>query len=157
MSYDDVRKKERKMKHPYLIAFGVFALVLLLTACGGTSQSSTGRTSGATVQVTETDFHINASTTSFSPGITYRFVFTKTWRTAHEFMIMPRSEGSMGNMPMGDMDKMALASISNLNPGETKTLDYTFPSSATSSHPELACYLPGHYEAGMKQEAAVTA
>lgn len=65
--------------------------------------------------------------------------------TTHEFMIMPESEGSMEEMPMGDIDLMALASISDLGSGETKTLDYTFPASAASSHPEFVCYLLGHY------------
>ena len=146
------------MKHSYLIVFGALALILLLAACGGTTVgNSTEGTSGTTVQVTETDFHIDATLTNFAPGIPYHFVVTNKGQTAHEFMIMPRSEGGMSGMSMGNMDKMALASIDNLNPGETKTLDYTFPSSNASSHPELACYLPGHYEAGMKQGVAVTA
>jgi hypothetical protein len=50
-----------------------------------------------------------------------------------EFMIMPRSEGNMSGMAMGDMDKMALASIDSIAPGETKMLDYPFPSSAAGS------------------------
>ncbi len=143
------------MKHHLLSTFGVLAFILLLAACGGTAGSPSGGTSPTTVQVTETDFKIDSSVTSFSPGTTYHFVVTNTGKTAHEFMIMPRSEGSMSGMPMGDMDKKALASISNLNPGETRTLDYTFPSSAAGSYPELACYLPGHYEAGMRQAVTV--
>ena len=63
----------------------------------------------------------------------------------------------MNGMPMGNMDKMALASIDNISPGETKTLDYAFPSSAGNSQPEFACYLPGHYEAGMKLGVMVKA
>jgi len=107
--------------------------------------------------VNENDFKIDSSMTSFTPGITYHFVIKNTDKTAHEFMIMPRSEGSMSGMAMGDMDKMALASVDGINPGETKTLDYTFPSSATGSSPEFACYLAGHYEAGMKQGVSVKA
>ncbi len=135
------------MKHHLLSTFSVLALILLLAACGGTSPT--------TVLVTETEFKIDSSETSFSPGTLYHFVVTNTGKIAHDFMIMPKSEGSMSEMPMEDLDKKALASISNLNPGETKTLDYTFPSTATGSHPEFACYDPGHYEAGMKLEVAV--
>ncbi len=137
---------------PRLLAISSFLfLILLLTGCGGTS----GITGKNDVQVTETDFHINSTFTSFTPGTNYHFIVTNTGKTAHEFMIMPKSEGKMSGMPMGNMDKMALASIGNVNPGETKTLDYTFPASATGSRPELACYLPGHYEAGMKQNLTV--
>ncbi len=51
---------------------------------------------------------------------------------------------------MRDMDHMALAHIETIAPGETRTVEYTFPSSAAGSHPEFACYLPDHYEAGME-------
>ncbi|GHP01175.1 hypothetical protein KSF_112220 [Reticulibacter mediterranei] len=71
-------------------------------------------------------------------------------------MIMPKAEGNMSGMAMGNMDKMALAAVDNISPGETKMLDYTFPASTANSQPEFACYLPGHYEAGMKQEAHIT-
>jgi uncharacterized cupredoxin-like copper-binding protein len=117
------------------------------------STSSSG--AHTSVQVTETDFKIASSVTSFLPGTTYHFVVTNTGKIAHEFMILPKSEGRMNDMSMGDMDHMALASIDTINPGETKTLDYTFPASAANSHPEFACYLPGHYEAGMKQVVSV--
>jgi uncharacterized cupredoxin-like copper-binding protein len=112
------------------------------------------------VQITETDFKINSSVTRFSASKTYHFVVTNNGNTAHEFMIMPKSEGSMSGMSgssMESMDKMALASITNLNPGETKTLDYAFSSSTANSQPEFACYLSGHYEAGMKLDVTVQA
>ncbi|MBO0783593.1 MAG: hypothetical protein J2P37_32685 [Ktedonobacteraceae bacterium] len=144
------------MKQRWFLVVSTFSLLLALAACGTTTGNTPAGTP-TTVQVTETDFKIDASVTTFTPGTTYHFVVTNKGKTAHELMIMPKSEGSMmGGMPMGDMDKMALASIENLNPGETKTLDYTFPSSAASSHPEFACYLPGHYEAGMKLGVSVS-
>jgi len=63
----------------------------------------------------------------------------------------------MSGMPMNHMDTLADISIDTINPGETKTLDYTFPSSAANSSPEFACYLAGHYEAGMKLDVTVKA
>jgi uncharacterized cupredoxin-like copper-binding protein len=141
------------MKQQFLFGVGAFLLLLALAACGG----STAGTSTHSVQVSETDFKIVSSMTSFSSGTPYHFEVTNLGKTAHEFMIMPKPEGSMSGMQMGTMDQMALASITSILPGETKTLDYTFPSSAAGSQPELACYLPGHYEAGMKQEVTVKA
>jgi uncharacterized cupredoxin-like copper-binding protein len=141
------------MKQRLLFILGTLSLLLALAACGTGNTTNTANS----VQVTETEYAITSSITSFSPGITYHFVVTNNGMTAHEFMIMPKSEGNMNGMPMGHMDKMALASIDNINPGETKTLDYTFPSSAANSHPEFACYVPGHYEAGMKQDVTVKA
>ncbi|GLV56848.1 hypothetical protein KDH_36870 [Dictyobacter sp. S3.2.2.5] len=144
------------MKQRSLMTLGALLLTLFLAACGGSPGNTAEKTSGISVPVNETDFHIDSAVTSFSPGTRYHFVVTNNGKTAHEFMIMPSSQGSMGGMSMGDMDHMALASLGNVKPGETKTLDYTFPSSSAGSHPELACYLPGHYEAGMKQSVAVT-
>jgi uncharacterized cupredoxin-like copper-binding protein len=146
-------------------------LLVVLAACGGISRNTgmnmqgspmpsgtpTGNALMTTVQVRETEYTIAASVTSFTLGTTYHFVVTNEGKTAHEFMMLPKSEGSMRGMPMGDMDTMALASISHLGPGETKTLDYTFPQFAADSHPEFACYLPGHYEEGMKLGIAVKA
>ena len=144
------------MKSKVALTSLVVIALFLLSACDRTETSTQSSTvpGAQTVQVTETDYKIDSSVTTFSPGQTYHFVVTNKGLTAHEFMIMPKSEGTMNGM-MSDMDKMALASISNINPGETKTLDYTFPSSAASSHPEFACYISVHYEAGMKLGVAV--
>jgi uncharacterized cupredoxin-like copper-binding protein len=145
------------------IVFGAFILASLLAACGATAESSTGgqanntggQVSNTTVQVTETDYHIASSVTSFTPGITYHFVITNKSPIVHEFMIMPKSEGNMTGTPMSQMDKMAMASVENIEPGETKMLDFTFPASVANSHPQFVCYKPGHYEAGMHLNVAV--
>lgn len=140
------------------LKFTVSALALLfliLAACG--SAGNTASAGGITVQVTETDFHIASSITNFIAGKPYHFVVSNQGHTTHEFMLMPKAEGNMSGMPMEDMDKIALASISMINPGATKTLDYTFPASTINSHPEMACYFPGHYEAGMKLAVEVHA
>ncbi len=129
-------------------------LVLVLAACGS-STTSPGSSGAQQVQVNETDFKIASSVTTFTPGTSYHFVVTNNGQTAHEFMIMPKAEGSMSGMPMGNMDAMALAKVDNIAPGQTKTLDYTFPASAAGSHPQFACYYPGHYEAGMKLDVSV--
>ena len=141
-------------RHFGLISFFAF-LLLLLAACGGSNGNPTTTSGAVSVQVNETDFNIASSVTSFTSGTAYHFVVTNNGKTAHEFMILPKSEGSMNGMSMGNMDSMALAKIESINPGETKTVDYTFSSSAANSHPQFACYLPGHYEAGMKLDVTV--
>jgi len=132
----------------------ILALLFILTACGGTG-GGTATSGQQSVQVTETDFKITSSVTTFSPGTTYHFVVTNNGQTAHEFMIMPKTEGSMNGMPMNQMDQMAMAKVDNIAPGQTRTFDYTFPASAAVSHPQFACYYPGHYEAGMKLDVTV--
>ena len=144
------------MKHRQLFGGILVLLLVLLAACSGAGGESTASGSRQ-VQVTETDFKITSSITTFTAGTAYHFVITNAGHTAHEFMIMPSDMGTMRGMSMGDMDQMALAKVENITPGQTRTLDYTFSSSATRSHPQFACYYPGHYEAGMKLDVTVNA
>jgi len=55
-----------------------------------------------------------------------------------------------GTMTVDDLDKLRLFEVSDIAAGETKTLDYTFKESAPLGKLEMACHVPGHYEAGMK-------
>src|SRR5260370_3419083 len=149
------------MKRQFGMGVLLALFILLIAACGGSGGSTTGGERGNTapsgmqqVQVKETDFKIVSSVTTFSPGTPYHFVVTNDGKTAHEFMILPKSEGNM-EMGMGDMHKISLALLDMIDPGQTKTLDYTFPSSTVGSHPEFACYMPGHYDAGMKEKVTV--
>ena len=133
-------------------AFGLFFVLLLLVfvGCGrdGATTSSGSPNSTQNVQVTLTDFKVSSSMTTFSAGTPYHFVVKNDGKTAHEFMVMQPM--AMGNMPMDQMDKMAYTSIDRLNPGETKSVDYTFASSTAGKSIEFSCHLSGHYEAGMK-------
>ena len=143
------------MKKRVLFVMSTLLLVLLLAACGGATGSTSSSGSRTLVQVTETDFKIASSVRTLTPGTSYHFVVTNNGQTAHEFMIMPKAEGSMSDMPMSHMDSMVLAKVDNIAPGQTKTLDYTFPSSTAGSRPQFACYYPGHYEAGMRLDVTV--
>jgi uncharacterized cupredoxin-like copper-binding protein len=147
------------MKRTLVFGCLLIPLIFVFAACGraGDSKpsSSTASSGAILVHVDESDYKIVSSITTFTPGKSYHFEVKNNGNTVHELMIMPRAEGSMGGMGMGDMDKMSLAKVENIAPGQSATLDYTFPSSASESHPELACYYPGHYEAGMKQAVTV--
>jgi uncharacterized cupredoxin-like copper-binding protein len=147
--------REQQMKK-FVWLLGVFVLLFFtLTACGGSG--SAAPTKSIPVQITETDFHITSSVTNFVPGKTYHFLVTNQGKVMHEFMIMPKVMGRMQGMSMTDMDKAALVHLDMIDPGETQTFTYTFPASMAGTHPEFACYVAGHYEAGMRLEVAVKA
>ena len=147
--------REQEMKKT-LWLLGAFVLLLFaLTACGGTGSAAPA--GSIPVQITETDFHIASSVTSFVPGKTYHFLVTNQGKVMHEFMILPNVMSRMPGMSMADMDKAALAHLDMIDPGETQTFNYTFPAEASGTHPEFVCHLAGHYEAGMKLEVAVKA
>lgn len=138
--------------------FGLFFVMLLfiVAACSreGTLAGSGSGTGPQDVQVSLADFKVSSSVTTFTAGAPYRFMVTNNGKVAHEFMAM--SPMTMGNMPMDQMDKMAYTYIDIVNPGETKSVNYTFPSSATGKSIEFSCHLPGHYEAGMKLPVTVS-
>src|SRR6266702_6202566 len=126
-------RKARSMYMKRWSVLCVLVLLFVLTACGGAG-GNTPTSGQQSVQVNENDFKIASSVTTFSPGRTYHFVVMNNGQTAHEFMIMPKAEGSMSGMPMGNTDSMALAKVNTIAPGQTKSLDHTFPSSAAGSH-----------------------
>ncbi len=142
-----------------IIGFVLIPLIFFFAACSrpgeSTASSNTTVSDTTPVQINESDYTIVSSVTTFTPGTSYHFEIKNNGKTAHEFMIMPKSEGNMSGMAMGAMDTMSLAKVEDIAPGQISTLDYTFPSSASGSHPEFACYDPGHYEAGMKQDVRV--
>jgi uncharacterized cupredoxin-like copper-binding protein len=144
----------------YLIRWSVSSvlLILFLAGCsgGGTPASSTTTQDTKEVQITEKEYTITSSVSTFTAGTPYHFVVKNAGNTTHEFMIMPKDEGSMGNMSMDHMDGMALAKTGDLNAGETKTIDYTFPDSTKGTHPQFVCYLQGHHDAGMKLNVSVS-
>lgn len=71
------------MKHRRLFGGILVLLLLLLAACGATRGGST--TSGPQqVQVTETDFKITSSVTTFTAGTSYHFVITNHGKTTKE-------------------------------------------------------------------------
>lgn len=88
------------------------------------------------------------------PGETIRFVVTNAGKIKHEFAIGTREEQQehaemMASMP--DM-KHEEGNVISLEPGETRELTWQF---GKASVVEIACHLPGHYEAGMKAKVSV--
>lgn len=151
------------MKHFWtltLVAAVLATIALLAVVVPGTPGANTTASAPPnTVYVTETDFAISATQTSFKPGVRYHFVVTNNSPDAHEFMVGPQMPVGMS---MDQMDKMMLGVIDTLNPHQTKTLDLTFPANTATMNGmntnqlEFSCHLPGHYEAGMLLPITVT-
>lgn len=117
--------------------------VYVLSACGGAGASGSNN-----VQITLDDFKITSSMTTFTKGVSYHFTVTNKGATSHEFWILPvLAAGTSADQ----VQKAALAGLgqNDLTPGATKSFDYTFTDAAPAGKLELACHLPGHYEAGM--------
>lgn len=88
------------------------------------------------------------------PGETIRFIVTNTGKIKHEFAIGTREEQlehakMMAAMPDMQHDE---GNAVSLEPGETRELIWQFGKAGAI---EIACHLPGHYEAGMKAKVNV--
>lgn len=124
---------------------------MLIASVMALGLSACGPSPPVEVDVTLADFEIVASQTDFKAGQTYQFVISNEGTLNHEFMVMePLAMDSMG-MSMAEMDEMALLMVEQeeLSPGETVTVEYTFPASTSGDDLEFACHVEGHYEQGM--------
>jgi uncharacterized cupredoxin-like copper-binding protein len=108
-----------------------------------------------TIEVKALDtMRYDPQTFTVKAGETIRFVVTNVGRLKHEFIIGDAAEQRahaemMKKMPgMVHEDPNALS----LEPGETKALIWQFGQTGVV---EVACHVPGHYEAGMVAQVKV--
>ena len=155
------------MKQGRTIFLPVLCLCILLliglAGCGSVTQAASTQTKSQTtvapvpttpagytsVYVTLSDFKITSSLTAFKKTVHYFFIITNKGQALHEFMIVPPMMG--GHITTQYMQAMSFAVIEGISPGETKTLEITFPKNA---YPDLefACHYADHYAKGMRLE-----
>jgi uncharacterized cupredoxin-like copper-binding protein len=165
-------------KYAPIVALGV-SVLLVSAACasttvqegavqptGGEAPATTAPADGGTdaatssgaevVDVTLSEFAIELSQTEFEAGVEYVFRVTNSGVVAHELMLIPPVEDA-SSMDMEALDEMAVAvfTADDLTPGASieQTVIFSEPGAGGL---EAACYVPGHYEAGMVQEITVT-
>jgi uncharacterized cupredoxin-like copper-binding protein len=120
----------------------VIAVGALLSACGGSPSGP------VTVKVTATEYKFDSSLTTFKVGVPYHFEVTNKGTMEHEFMIIKPEPTSVGSDQL-DSDALAHIEETDLQPGQTASVDYTFLQPAPEGTLEFACHLAGHYEQGM--------
>ncbi len=85
--------------------------------------------------------------TSFTVGTPYHFVVTNAGQTQHELMVMPVAKGTASET---ERDDSKLLEVSELDPGQSGTTDFTFTTPAPAGTLEMACHVSGHYESNMR-------
>jgi uncharacterized cupredoxin-like copper-binding protein len=128
------------------------ALVVCLGALPASAEESTPAATSAQaapidVQVELKDFGVTPERTAFIAGQPYRFLVTNAGTTPHEFVLEPAGEV---DEPL-EVDERE-GEIEDIAPGTTKELVWTF---AEPGDYQMACHVPGHYEAGMKMAFTV--
>jgi uncharacterized cupredoxin-like copper-binding protein len=122
-------------------------LVLAVAGCGAKAAATSKANGPTTVNITLTEFKITSSVTSFTVGTPYHFVVTNAGQTQHELMIMPVA---MGTASENARDASKLLEVSELDPGQSGTTDFTFTTPALAGTLEMACHVTGHYESKMR-------
>lgn len=107
-----------------------------------------------TIKVTALDIKYDKPKIQIKAGETIEFVVTNTGKLRHEFMIGDAEEQKEHAEMMKQMPDMVHedANTLTLEPGETKRLVWQFTKTGSL---EVACHIPGHYEAGMRSKVLV--
>lgn len=122
----------------------LLASVLTLGLAAACSDSG-GFGSPQPVDITLSEFKIEAPLATFSKGAPYRFQIKNIGSVGHEWMIMPKDERD-------HMKSLVGIGQERLGPGVSANRQFTFPQAGAF---EFACHLPGHYEAGMRLDIVV--
>jgi len=100
------------------------------------------------VTVTLTEFVVDASPLSVPANTPIHFTITNAGAVEHEFVL---ELASAQDVPM-EKDGQE-SEVEAIEPGAVVTLDWTI---TESGEYHLACYTPGHFEAGMVTNFTVT-
>ena len=110
---------------------------------------------GTQVDITLADNTIDSSLTTFQVGMPYTFVITNTGRHGHNFNIST-PVSIAGSLDAALASAMLAVKQSELGPGASVTVEYTFPDSAVGQPLEFSCLIRMHYQDGMLLGITVT-
>lgn len=110
---------------------------------------------GTQVDITLVDNKIQSPITTFQVEVPYTFVITNAGQRVHNFNIStPVSE--VGSLEAALQTALLAVPQSELGPGASVTIEYTFPASAAGQNLEFSCLIRMHYQMGMLLPITVT-
>ena len=110
---------------------------------------------GTQVDITLADNTIDSSLTTFQVGVPYTFVITNTGRHGHNFNVST-PVSIAGSLDAALASALLAVKQSELGPGASVTVEYTFPDSAVGQPLEFSCLIRMHYQDGMLLGIMVT-
>jgi hypothetical protein len=155
-----------KIQKAVSISLLLFALLLGLAACGGSSStsSSTDDSLPATDTAVPTlvpdiivilkDSKIVSTVTTFKPGVPYRIVLSNQGSKDHQFAVLSASL-NVAQMTATQLQKAALAYVPDVAPGKSAIIDFTFPATAVGVSYEMASYPKSSSQGGVVLPIAV--
>ena len=139
---------------------------LVVAACGDDDGGTSSEASGErTIEIEMVDIAYEPGSVEVEQGETVRFVFTNSGEIAHDAFLGDEAAQDEHEMEMREAEEgdaghghdtggdMADEEAVTVEPGETGELLHTF---AESGEVLIGCHQPGHYEAGMIVEVAVS-
>jgi LPXTG-motif cell wall-anchored protein len=96
----------------------------------------------AEVKVTVSEFKVEMSSADLPAGTVVTFVITNNGKITHELVL--EKDGAVDE-PLEFNG--AAQEAEDIEPGTTRTVEWTIPDAGKY---QLACHVPGHFEAGMK-------
>jgi uncharacterized cupredoxin-like copper-binding protein len=121
----------------------------------GATEAPAASGNGTQVDVTLADNTIDASMTTFQVGVPYTFVITNAGRHAHNFNINP-PVAVAGSLEQALNSALLVVPQNQLGPGQTATVEFTFPANAAGQLLEFSCLIRQHYKDGMKMDIIVS-
>ncbi|MBV6396977.1 MAG: hypothetical protein HFACDABA_02581 [Anaerolineales bacterium] len=119
------------------------------------TDTSAAPTGGNEVIITLADNTLESSQTSFQAGVVYTFVITNNGSRKHNFNINPPTSVA-GSLDAALAQALLIVTREHLGPGQTYSVDFTFPASAIGQPLELSCLIQRHYDDGMRVNITVT-
>jgi uncharacterized cupredoxin-like copper-binding protein len=165
------RRREMKRIAPIFI---VILTMFLVAACGSATPMDTQApvqpatqapvepaatepvpvTGDTQVDITLADNTIETNMTSFQTGVPYTFVISNTGTHAHNFNINPPVSVA-GSLEQALDSALLVVPQEQLAPGQTATVEFTFPNTAAGQLLEFSCLIRRHYDDGMKVDITV--
>jgi len=127
------------VRHRIIVGLAAASLFALAACSSSGSAGGSSGGGGSTVGVTANNFKFQTNTTNYASGQPIKFDVRNTDTVAHEFLIMPKGEKDPAKKLAGVLEN-------DLPAGKSASVSYTFPAKGDY---EIACHIPGHYEAGM--------
>jgi len=100
------------------------------------------------VIITLKDNKIVPSKTTFLPGTTYVFYVANGGKKHHGLVIVPAAV-NVTQMTATQFQQAALFTVADLPPGQSSSVEYTFPTTSAGTSYQMTSPLPGDYKAGL--------
>jgi uncharacterized cupredoxin-like copper-binding protein len=143
-------------KQRFFFIIALTTIALLLSACGGSSESSEATGPKEITVGVKDEFNFDPNTFTAKAGEEVNVTFNNTGTIPHSFVILNSGvmAEDMAGMSEEEEHELLVMEMHDAEPGETGSETFTAPSEPGEY--TFICAVPGHAEAGMTGTLTVT-